>query len=99
MLTKLIFKASLVAMFITFVYCTVTNVSLVTSITRALSVFAGFYFILIAFFIALRLIFNPAQDEEAATPEDNNETQKILEAAQREVGNTETESIGVAREQ
>lgn len=83
MLTKLILKISLFATFITFVYCTVTNIGLVASAIRAGMVFAGFYALLTAFFIALRMLLQPHEDEEEppALPEGEEEIEAEIEEA------------------
>jgi len=73
MLTRVATKVSLFAAFITFVYCVVTDISMAVSFTRALVVFAGFYLILIAFFITLRFIFGrrkKEEDEQIGVPQD-----------------------------
>jgi len=64
MLTKLILKISLLAAVITVIYCLLTNVSITASLSRSIIVFAGFYAILVAFFISLRLIFEPVNKQD-----------------------------------
>lgn len=59
MLTKVILKISLFSAVITFTLCMVTDISLGASASRAIIVFAGFYVILIGFFVIVRLIFDP----------------------------------------
>ena len=67
MLTKLIMKASVFAAFITAIYCVVSGVSVFQSLLRGLIVLAGFYVVLISFFLFLRMVFDPrrALEEEA----------------------------------
>ena len=70
MLTKFILKISLFATFITFVYCTVTNVAIIESAVRAGTVFAGFYAVLTGFFLTLRMFLSPYEKEKPnALPE------------------------------
>lgn len=91
MLTKVASKVSLFAAFITFVYCVVTDISMAVSFTRALVVFAGFYLILIAFFITLRIIFGrrkKKEDEQIGVPRKEAEEEQLAEA----------ETVGVAGE-
>lgn len=59
MLTNFIAKFSLFTAFITLIYCIAIDVSFGQSIFRSLVVFAGFYVILILFFIIVRILFNP----------------------------------------
>lgn len=92
MLTKLILKVSLFATFITFVYCILTNVSVIESASRAATVFVGFYFILIAFFITLRLLLGSDADEETSKEVDTSKKTGIEKAAEAEI-------MGVASEQ
>ena len=70
MLSKIILKLSLCAACITLVYCVLTDVTFGESLSRAVIVFSGFYFILIVFLVTLRLIFDPGKtsDFEAQLP-------------------------------
>ncbi|MCH9006510.1 hypothetical protein IIA29_00655 [candidate division KSB1 bacterium] len=94
MLTRVATKVSLFAAFITFVYCVVTDISMAVSFTRALVVFAGFYLILIAFFITLRLIFGrrkKEEDEQIGVPQDKEEAAEEKELAKAETVGVEGE--------
>lgn len=64
MLSKIILKFSLFAAFLTFIYCVLMDVSISESLLRGLIVFAGYYVILIAFFIALRIFFRPKSNSQ-----------------------------------
>lgn len=78
MLTKLSFKVSFFAALITFISCFIMDIPLGESTKRSLIVFVGFYLILISFFICLRMIISPRDEEpvpekeiESGEDEDN----------------------------
>ena len=72
MLTKLSFKISLFAAAVTFAYCFLTDINLRDVINRTLVVFSGFYLILIIFFIVVRVILRPGQEEMEQAASDKN---------------------------
>lgn len=99
MLTKLVLKVSLFATFVTFVYCMLMNLPVLTSLSRAFTVFGGFYFILIAFFISLRMIFNPGTEEDETNSESSGHL-PTTEHDERDFGHhTAVENTGVVSEQ
>ncbi len=63
MLTRLSFKFSFFAALMTFTSCFFMDIPLGECTKRSLIVFVGFYLILISFFIILRLIINPKDEE------------------------------------
>ena len=59
MITQIVIKFSLFVSIIGTLYCLVTGVSFSESMMRGLFVFAGFYLILIVFFVGVRFILTP----------------------------------------
>ena len=92
MLTRLSFKVSFFAALMTFIYCFILDIPLGECTRRSLSVFAGFYLILIFFFITLRMIINPKDDEPVPEKEIEGDTDDDDERI------AEGDTIGVASE-
>jgi len=87
MLTKFILKLSLFAAFVTVVYCILSEVSVLESLKRGLTVLGGFYAILIIFCFCLRFVLAPPNEKEPDDPskrvdEDVTETETIGEAVE-----------------
>lgn len=59
MITQIVIKFSLFVSIVGTLYCLVTGVSFSESMMRGLFVFAGFYLILIVFFVGVRFILTP----------------------------------------
>lgn len=93
MLTRLSFKVSFFAALMTFISCFMMNVPLGECTKRSLIVFAGFYLILISFFILLRLIIKPGEAERL-------EPQKGVESGEGDESEqfTGADTIGVKSE-
>ncbi len=68
MLTKLILKLSLFAAFVTVVYCILSEVSVLESLKRGMTVLGGLYTILIIFFLFLRFILTPVLGKQVDEP-------------------------------
>ncbi len=81
MLTKFTMRVSFFAGFITLVYCVVSGVSILESLVRGLIVLLGFYLVLIAFFLFLRVVFDPRQVlEERIRPDNKDKPEADTEA-------------------
>jgi len=85
MLTKFILKLSLFAAFVTVVYCILSEVSVMESLKRGLTVLSGFYAILIIFCFCLRFVLASADKKRVDEP-----SKRVDE------GVTEAETIGEA---
>ncbi len=81
MITKFIPRLSLFAAVLTFIYCLGANISLAESLSRALILFSGFYVILVAFFITVRLVSEPDRQR----PEEEVEQLKVTEVIENSV--------------
>jgi hypothetical protein len=64
MLTSFISKISFATAVVTLVYCSGNDVSFGESIFRAVTVFIGFYCVLVVFFVLLRVVLNPKPGKE-----------------------------------
>ena len=66
MISQIIIKLSFFIALVAILYCLVTGVSFIESMLRGLSVFAGFYLVLIAFFVGMRFVFTPNSRKKEA---------------------------------
>ncbi len=66
MITQIIIKFSFFIALVAILYCLVTGISFTESMLRGLFVFAGFYLVLIVFFVGVRFILTPGPKRKEA---------------------------------
>ena len=83
MITQIVIKFSFFVAIVGILYCLVTGVSFSESMVRGLFVFAGFYLILIVFFVGVRFILPPGP-KKAVTPKAVEQPEEVAEEVEGE---------------
>jgi len=83
MITQIVIKFSFFVAIVGILYCLVTGVSFSESMVRGLFVFAGFYLILIVFFVGVRFILTPSP-KKAIKPKAVEQPEEVTEEVEGE---------------
>lgn len=83
MITKIIVKFSFFVALVAVLYCLVAGISFTESMLRGLFVFAGFYLVLIVFFVGVRFVLT-ASPKKTVVPKAVEQPEKAAEEVEGE---------------